>query len=54
MTLEKAKRIRVWAEEFNDPEMYELAAKAFDNIGYFGSAHKCRDRAEHYRVEASL
>lgn len=49
VTYEVAAEYRIVAEQFADPERYELAAAMFDLLDMPTSAARMRDRAEHYR-----
>jgi len=49
LTLNEAFNLRTLAETSDDSNAYEMAAAAFNALGMFESAARCRDRADYYR-----
>ena len=50
MTYIQAVMLRTVAEQKQEADAYELAAKAFDELGMRQAAERCRERAKHYRT----
>jgi hypothetical protein len=40
--------MRIYAEKYNDPDLYNIAANYFDVLGMELAAQRCRDRSSFY------
>lgn len=49
-----AENLRVLAERYDDPHLYDQAAAEFEAQGRTCAAARCRDRARNYRKQETI